>query len=135
MNESRFQRIVDAWTAAQDVQMDAPEFNPGHWAIQLVLRWHNKPEMVWHLILGVLEREVSQEVLIMVAAGPLEDLLSDWGSEYIDRVEQLARTDEKFRDLLRGVWGRNRMPEDVWIRLQALIPEADRVQSRETTET
>lgn len=129
MSEARFQRIVDAWIAAQDLEQDAPEYDPSNWAIQLVIRWHTryKPKQLWRLIVAVLERDVSEEVLGMIAAGPLEDLLSDWGQDYIERVEELARTNEKFRHLLRGVYGWTQMPKDVWIRLQSLIPEADRV--------
>ena len=137
MSEARFQRIVDAWISAQDVEHDAPEYDPSNWAIQLVIRWHirDKPKQVWRLIVAVLERDVSEEVLGMIAAGPLEDLLSDWGPDYIECVEEFARTNEKFRGLLPGVYGWIRMSKDVWIRLQALIPEADRVKYSTELET
>jgi len=54
----------------------------------------------------------------MLAAGPLEDLLSSFGPDYIDRVETLARDDGRFKLLLGGVW-RLGMTDDVWGRMQA----------------
>jgi hypothetical protein len=122
VSEARFQKIVEAWIVAQDTKTDAPDHNPNNWAIQLSVRWHlsNKPEKLWRLICAVLERDVSDEVLMMVACGPLEDLLSSWGQDYIERVEELAASDARFRRILRAVYRRS-MALDVWSKLQALV--------------
>jgi hypothetical protein len=47
---------------------------------------------------------ISEEVLGVLAAGPLEDLIHDKGDDFIERIELLARRDPAFRLLLRGVW-------------------------------
>jgi hypothetical protein len=65
-------------------------------------------------------RNPSAPVLANLAAGPLEDLLVYKGPEVIDQIEALAQGDPAFRELLSGVW-RNRIREDVWNRVQALI--------------
>ena len=58
-------------------------------------------------------------MIAVLAAGPLEDLLAKRGEDFIDRVEELARKDPKFNDLLGGVW-RNTMTDEVWQRVQAI---------------
>lgn len=44
------------------------------------------------------------ELMAVLAAGPLEDLLTKSGDEVVDQVASLARRDESFRVLLNGVW-------------------------------
>ena len=79
------------------------------------------PKAALDFILEVKHRDPLQRVLANLAAGPLEDLLVYQGPAVIDRVEALAAGDPDFRRLLAGVW-RNQMREDVWERIQALLP-------------
>ncbi len=124
MAETRFQKFVDEWIAAQGIDRESPDYNPNNWAIQLACKWsYGKPEQVWRLIVAVFERDVSDEVLMMVGCSPLEELLCNWGPEYIDKVEELARNDERFLKSLRCVWGWTRMPQPIWARLIALTAE------------
>jgi hypothetical protein len=81
------------------------------------------PDGTLAFILEVLRREPLPRVLGSLAAGPLEDLLVYQGAAAIGKVEALASRDKRFRQLLAGVW-RNRIAQDVWDRLQALIPES-----------
>ena len=74
-------------------------------------------ETLWQFILATYEREMSRKVFAILAAGPLEDLLADFGPKYIDQVEALARKSPKFKDLLGGVW-RNSITNDVWDRVE-----------------
>jgi hypothetical protein len=73
-------------------------------------------------VLEVLKRDPPREVIGVLAAGPLEDLLAANGPAVIDRVEVEARRDPKFRHLLGGVW-RNAMTDDIWARVQRLASE------------
>jgi hypothetical protein len=73
-------------------------------------------------ILEVLGRQPLPRVLGNLAAGPLEDLLVYQGPLIIDKVEALAAADPAFRRLLSGVW-RNQIREDVWERIQRLVPK------------
>ena len=56
----------------------------------------------------------------IVAAGPLEDSLSDWGERIIDRLEADARVDPKLMTACDGVW-KLYMPDEVWARLRSLV--------------
>ena len=55
-----------------------------------------------------------------MAAGPLEDLLSDWGERIIDRLEADARADPKLMAACADVW-KLYMPDEVWSRLRHLV--------------
>jgi hypothetical protein len=78
--------------------------------------WY-EPEIAWELILALISAAPDDQALGMVSAGPLEDLLCDHGAAFIDRVEELSRTDLRFRSCLSGVWGWNAMESGVRARL------------------
>ena len=59
------------------------------------------PDKAIDLILEILSIETNPTMLSLLAAGPLEDVVS---METIDRIEQVARSNQRFRDLLGGVW-------------------------------
>jgi len=80
-----------------------------------------EPDATLDFILEVLRRDPQPRVRANLAAGPLEDLLVYHGPAVIQRVEALAAEENGFRELLSGVW-RNRISEDVWQRVQALVP-------------
>jgi hypothetical protein len=60
---------------------------------------------------------MSDKAFGMIAAGPLEDLIADYGDLYIDRIEVLARKNPRFNYLLGGVW-KNASKNDVWKRVE-----------------
>lgn len=76
------------------------------------------PGELWEIVMEVFRRDPPDDVLGVLAAGPLEDYLVRCGETAIERVERLAKADDKFRQLLWGVW-QNAMPSDVWARLEA----------------
>jgi len=66
-----------------------------------------QPELCLAAIMEVLERIDCSEpskLLGVLAAGPLEDLLTYSGQIVLDQVDLLARRDSRFRLLLNGVW-------------------------------
>lgn len=75
------------------------------------------PEIVWAAILEILPREITDEQKALLAAGPLEALLSFHGDTFIDRVEQQAQENARFNHLLGGVW-QFQMPREIWERVQ-----------------
>lgn len=126
MSDVELYKIVAAWVAGQEAGDVTPGYQNKWWAISRVLAWAvpgGEPELLWRFILAAYPRELSGHAFGMLAAGPLEDLLSYYGPEYIERVETLAREDERFRRLLRGVW-RLAMPDDVWERVRAARRES-----------
>lgn len=82
------------------------------------------PEKAWKLIQIIVQCCEENDVLGSLAAGPIEDLLSQHGEAFIDRIEVFARDNPKFLLLLQGVW-KGMMSDSVWDRLQALqaVPE------------
>jgi hypothetical protein len=80
------------------------------------------PERAWPIILILAEESPNPEFVSTLAAGPMEDLLSKHGIKFIERVEQRAKTDQKFNYLLGGVW-KSDITDDVWNRLQAARKE------------
>jgi hypothetical protein len=94
------------------------------WATKLLDdRIDNVPEVAWELVLDLIDKAPGDEALGWVAAGPLEDLLGGWGPDFIERVEALARSNDRFRRCLAGVWS-NRMAPDVYSRIRRLVDEA-----------
>lgn len=55
--------------------------------------------------------------LCVIAAGPLEDLLCAHGPAVIGQLEKIAKADPRFRLMLSGTWGQERIDPDVWARL------------------
>ena len=77
------------------------------------------PDRMIDLILEILKIESNAVLLSLLAAGPLEDVIS---TGTIDRIEREARADARFRDLLGGVWY-YRAPDELKARLDALVGE------------
>ena len=63
------------------------------------------PEMGWLLVLDLVEAAPDDLVLANIAAGPLENLLNNSSDLLVDRVDNEARRNPKFRRCLTGVWG------------------------------
>lgn len=76
------------------------------------------PEIAWKAIQQLSALELSDEQKALLAAGPLESLLFHHGQSFIDRVEEAARSSERFNHLLGGVW-QGGMRKDIWRRVEA----------------
>lgn len=75
------------------------------------------PEAVWQAVLRVLQRELTEDQVALLAAGPLEDLLARYGVQFIERVEAEAKQSPALAHLLGGVW-RQGMPPEIWHRVE-----------------
>lgn len=120
MEASAKGELVDAWIALQKAERDSAEHERLFWAHDAL--WEmatDRPEEAWKMILAILSRDQSQSTMQNLSAGPLEDLLGYHGVAFIDRVESQARRDPIFAKLLGGVW-QNRMPDEIWLRVQAV---------------
>ena len=111
--------LIEAWIAGSLAADNSIEWAAHWWALLLLINLpHEDPERAWAIILEILQRQPPEEALGLLAAGPLEDLLSEHGPAFIERVEARARDDPAFKDLLRGVW-RLSMSDEIWARVQA----------------
>jgi hypothetical protein len=75
------------------------------------------PDKAIDVIVEILKIETNPVLLSLLAAGPLEDVIS---METIDRIEREASASKSFQDLLGGVWY-YRAPEELKARLDALV--------------
>ena len=105
MTRGGVSRLAAAWSRAQQA------FNrgdlPAHeWkAIFAVQRLAEKrPTELWQLILDVTATRPGPEVRDILAAGPLEDLIQNFGEQMLPEIEARAQADRYFADLLRSVW-------------------------------
>jgi hypothetical protein len=103
------ERVVEAWFV----------YHKTFWAWERVEDFvRNDPELAWRIVNLLIDAAPSDEVLGSIAAGPLEDLLREHGSQFVDRVEERARQNERFRQCLAGVWmSRGELPEDILQRI------------------
>ena len=120
MDETDLNQIVNAWIAAEDAERGSPECESNWWVVEQVMDWslEREGEHLWRFITAAYQRHLSDKAVSVLAAGPLEDLLAKQAPEFIERVEELARSDPQFNYLLGGVW-RNAMTDEIWQRVQA----------------
>lgn len=88
--------------------------DPDAWAADgwPVLLAHDA-ERAWRVLLLLVER-APDDVLGQVGAGPLEDFVNEHAPEFIDRIEERARRDPRFRAAMAGAWlSRGALPADV----------------------
>ena len=60
------------------------------------------PDEAWFLILEILRRNSSNQILEVLSAGPLENLLAKHGERIIDAVESEAKANSSFATLRRA---------------------------------
>lgn len=77
-------------------------------------------EQLWSRLLELIRLARDEMELHYIAAGPLEDLLNQGGKAFIDRVEQEAGRDPKFKRAVAGVWLAKKRGQ-IWDRVQALL--------------
>ena len=126
-------RIGAAWDRAQADQenVDTPyDEHPDGWAIDWTLNQYGRdPELDWQVIEWIAENTKSRWSSVMLAAGPLENLISEHGESFIERIEGKARRSPRWRFILSGVWPQGRHNSEVWQRVlaaQAAGPNMDR---------
>lgn len=119
-SEEQLDEWVDVYIAAhrQRPETEADQeaaflaSEPGH-----VAPYKGHAEDLWRFILKVIERRPSEWALGMLAAGPVEDLISMCGCDFINRIEVEARRNPLFRETLLGVWQNSTAP-DLWARVE-----------------
>jgi hypothetical protein len=122
MDDAELDKLIDAWTAYYD-DPESDDSDDYWWAVQQILDWSRPlggdPKQLWQFILVAYKRNLSDGAVENLAAGVVENLLGCWGDKFIDRVEILAKEDEKFNDLPGGVW-QGQMSDDIWATVQRL---------------
>lgn len=112
-------RVLTAASAESQLKVDQQIDAETIWAFDALENLIAKePSGAWAMILRILDiAEQDEDVLNNLAAGPLESLLARHGRAVIKWVEEEARRNTKFKELLGGVW-QNAIPELIWQRVQ-----------------
>ncbi len=118
MNDSDLKKVAQGWILhANEIAVNQhSEKYSWAWDEVFDLKYEN-PSLLWKLILEIHASDPEPSVVEVLSAGPLEDLLSMHGSDFIELVENKARKDPSFAFLLGGVW-KGSMQDDVWERVQ-----------------
>src|SRR5262245_19482900 len=97
MNQRDIDELVRTWIerhADPDLLRKSQAHEPDErfWAWQkLDELCGSQPEVAWGIVLEILRRTPSEQVLDNLAAGPLEDILALHGELFIGRVEAQAK--------------------------------------------
>jgi hypothetical protein len=78
------------------------------------------PDAAWMVLYAAIVRAPDPTMVGYLGAGPIEDLLSEWGHRVIDRIEDAAQTEPRVVYALSCVW-RNDIDEAVWDRIQRIV--------------
>jgi len=120
VNANELAKLSDAWVK-HAYEIEAGNYEGEYswaWDKEFDIKYEN-PSLHWQLILAVHSLDQSAPVAQVLAAGPLEDILANHGSEFIELIEAKAKEDPSFAFLLGGVW-RSSMSEEIWGRVQAV---------------
>jgi len=96
------------------------------WAMEAIDKFvRDDAEIAWSIIVKLIAGAENDRVLAFVAAGPLEELLVAHGLHVMSHVEKLAKSDDKFRRALTGVWIST--PPEIAKRIETLVAGAPRL--------
>ncbi len=110
--------LAAAWIALHHAKPGSSQYRENFWAFAaLSVLCEENPERCWDLIEEIRNLDGSDIMLANLAAGPLEELLVRHGAAMIERVEQRAREDARYRRLLGAMW-QNDIPVELWQRVK-----------------
>ncbi len=121
MEAQEIRALARSWVASGGRYSNADniEAEPPALLDRLVL---DAPSTAWQVIEEIhhllCSAEVDYNLMGVLAANHLEDLLVEHGTEVIGDLEELASVDAEFRRCLSGVW-QNNIDEDIYARVQA----------------
>lgn len=106
--------LAKCWIAAQERVADVgvEKLDDERWsaieAVHELSGWYESTketrDTLWEFIQAVHKLQPNENVLGMLGAGPLENLITYWGSEYIDAIEAFAKKHPNFKKMMQGVW-------------------------------
>jgi hypothetical protein len=104
MTNDQVQALAKAWAAAQAIAQAHRSESEWQAIYDVQNLADGEPDTLWEVVLNVLKLRPSEEVLGMLAASPLEDLIQDHGVRFVDRVADEAGRNPAFAALLPKVW-------------------------------
>jgi hypothetical protein len=105
MDEQSVDAQARRYLRFHEVEFDLADKEADRAATQIDVRaTMGRPEEAWPVIVAAIEMTDDEGTLAGLGAGDLENIIRNHGPEFIDRIEQLARTSWRFRRALRAVW-------------------------------
>ena len=105
MNKNEKDKLISSWIAASNADINSPIYKENNWAIDIFINLPDKnPELLWELIQKIINTEKNENILDNLAAGPIEDLMCNYGEEIIERVKKEAKENVIFKKCIQGVW-------------------------------
>lgn len=100
----------------QDAREGTPEGERHLHIRDTVREWTERdPDLAWRFIELAYRSDISDFELGFVAAGALEDLLSNFGEQLFERLETAVRQEARARFMVAGVW-QGGMSNSLWRR-------------------
>jgi len=100
VDDDQLKAVIDAWVEYYD-NPTGPDRDKYRQATFDVMSWAvSSPELLWRFITLAYKRDLAENTIDNLAAGPLEDLIENAGEEYKDKIEDLAMRDEEFSALV-----------------------------------
>jgi hypothetical protein len=92
------------------------------WAVEQFMDWtRNDPQQSWATVVEVWQRvdRSDMDVLAVLGAGEVEDLLCNYGEDYFPIIERFCEVEPEFKTVLRMVW-QSSMSPSLWHKVQEL---------------
>jgi len=105
MDKTRINDFVTSWMAIQDALGGSDAYEKNFWAHEdLAELCESKPRDAWEVIVALVGAANTEPLLEAIGAGPLQDLMTQHGEEYIAQVEKEAQENARFRRAMAGAW-------------------------------
>jgi hypothetical protein len=110
--------IAKSWILMHKAESGSHDYEENFWAFDKLYKLCDEaPDQGFEIIEEIVRIDSSDRILSNIAAGPMEELLVKHGSQFIDRVERLAASNDKFRKMLGAMW-KNEISDDIWARVK-----------------
>lgn len=108
--------LIETWIEFQ--RSDNPELQ---WTVMAFDDLtNNNPEIAWDALRTTYEKIKNEpDIVGMLAAGPLEDLLSKNGEKVLENLRSYIESNPEFKECLNGVW-QNLMSDDFYIKVKSI---------------
>src|SRR6516164_6550298 len=98
LDASEIHSIAQTWIELHRLPEDSQKRKEKFWAYHRLCNLiQDNAEEAWKVIETIRRLDGSDLILSNLAAGPVEDLLVAHGDIFVDRFENLARSDQQFR--------------------------------------
>ena len=111
--------LINAWLANLESGCKDEATNPAFIAMSIAMP-ASDPEQAWTIILEGIRRASSDKILGIIGASSIENFLGHHGEQFIDRVEEEAAANPRFRTSLAHMWKSGEISEPVWERVRRL---------------